>query len=281
MHIDEIRSSPASRRLFLKRMSAAGMGVAAATLLAGGFSSHNFAMAESANAAATTPPSPTVPDVMAAFPGIPGKSTVEIVLNFALTLEILEADLYRQALNIASGRPIQTPLDTSPDKYKRDVKSGYGFNFAQGNAGFLYLAQFAFVEAAHRDFLIAGITAAGGTPTKPNPGGYKFPHVPSAGIAYIVGEILPLEETGVRAYLGALPYLGDQLAYAQVAGGIYSTEARHSAAIQYLFGNGAGPRPMPHGAGDMKVVPNYPSPNTFEYFLTPSQVLGAAIAYFA
>ena len=39
--------------------------------------------------------------------------------------------------------------------------------------GFVYLQQFAPVEAAHRDFLRSAIQAGGGTPIGPNPGGYK------------------------------------------------------------------------------------------------------------
>ncbi len=276
MHIDEIRSSPSSRRLFLKRMSAAGLGIAAAKIVSGNFKSASKAMGATPSIA---PSGPTLTQVQAAFPGIPGASSLEIVLNYALTLEFLEADLYRQALNIASRRPLDTPLDATVDSYKNGVKPGFGFDKTAGDVGFLYLAQFAFVEAAHRDFLIAAITAAGATPTKANPGGYHFIRAghPSPGISYILGEILPLEETGVRAYLGALPYLGDQLAYAQVAGGIYSTEARHSAALRYVFDTRIGPDPRP---GDMKVVTTYPSRNTFEYFLTPSQVLSAASVYF-
>ena len=43
------------------------------------------------------------------FPGVPGQNENLVVLNFALTLETLEADLYRQALNVAAGQPSPRP----------------------------------------------------------------------------------------------------------------------------------------------------------------------------
>lgn len=271
MHFDEIQFSPSTRRGFLKRMTAAGLGVAASSLLAGTLFTPSVANAE-------TPRDFTLDEVRTRFPGIPGNSKAEIVLNFALTLEILEADLYRQALNIASRRALSDPLEVDGSKYKLAVKSGRNLSDKETAVGFLYLVQFAYVEAAHRDFLIAAITASGGTPTTAAPNGYKFPKTPSPGISYILGDILGLEETGVRAYLGALPFLADQLGLAQVAGGIYSTEARHSAAVRYVLDKFPGPTPYP---GDQKVIATYPSKNTLEYFLEPATVLSAASVYFA
>jgi len=206
------------------------------------------------------------------FAGIPGDTINEQVLNFALTLEILESDLYRQALNIASGLPVDNALNINPKVYQLKVGGG-GLNAASTQSGYLYLKQFAYVESAHREFLIAAITAAGFAPAQKNPGGYKFPTKPQTDMKSILTQILPLEETGVRAYLGALPYLTD-LGLAQVAGSIYSTEARHSAAVSISLGLHAGPTPEP---GDLTVVPNPVGTNTFEYYLQPRTVVAAAV----
>jgi hypothetical protein len=210
------------------------------------------------------------------FASIPGRNQNEKVLNFALTLEILEADLYRQALNVASGLALSTELNSNPSTYS--LKVGGGGLAQQSTAlGYLYLKEFAYVEAAHRDFLIAAIKEGGGTPTTPNPGGYQFPDAVQDNILSILANILPLEETGVRAYLGALPYLSDPT-LATTAATIFSTEARHSAIISYSLDIDPGPRKQ---EGDLSVSPAQPAENTFEYYLKPLTVLQIASQFFA
>ncbi len=261
-----LQEDAASRRMFLKRMTAAGLGAAAISL----FDGRLMPTADAGPIHAE----PT--DAAAQFKGIPGASIDVQVLNFALTLEILEADLYRQGLNVASGLAITTPLSSSPADYSLKVSDG-GLNSYSAQSLFFYLRSFAYVEAAHRDFLKAALQAAGATPVSPNPKGYKFPVPLAANINDIMSNILPLEETGVRAYLGALPYLQD-LNYATVAGTIYSTEARHSGYISEQLGHDPGPSKMP---GDLMVVPNPPSGNTFEYYLKPSTVVSRVKPFFA
>ena len=103
MNLKTILSSPVNRRAFLTRMTAAGLGVAAMQLLdgCGGGTSPLLG----------TPGTNELDPVN--FPGILGRTMDEVVLNYALTLEILEADLYRQALNLASGRALTAPLDAT------------------------------------------------------------------------------------------------------------------------------------------------------------------------
>ncbi|HEX8915143.1 MAG TPA: ferritin-like domain-containing protein [Humisphaera sp.] len=259
---------PTSRRELLR-----AAGLAGATALVAAWSGRAAFAADPAAAAAVAD-GPT--DGASQFASVPGRNINEKVLNFALTLEILEADLYRQAVNIAAGQPKDAPLSSNPGSYRRKASTG-GLSTKLADVGFLYLVQFAYIEAAHRDFLRNAIQSGGGTPVVRNPGGYKFPQAPQPTIKDLLTKILPLEETGVRAYLGALPYLTD-LGLATVAGGIFSTEARHSAAVATNLGLDAGPRQLP---GDQKVTPEYPSPNTFEYFLKPKTVLTAATAFFA
>ncbi len=287
---DQLLSNPLQRRAFLTRMSAAGLGLAAANLLAGCNGNDNNGGVPFPTATPGGTPSGTAtpggtPNPTPAgggldprnFPNIVGRNINEVVLNFALTLEILEADVYRQALNVASGLPIDAPLKSN-GSYQLRVPAG-ALNANSGQAaqdGFKFLLDFTFVEAAHRDFLRAALRSFGAPVQPPNPGGYRFPGGPGGDLKTILGKILPLEETGVRAYLGAAGFLTD-LGLLQTAATIFSTEARHSAVIEDLVGNDPGPIPMP---GDQKVTPNYPSPNTFEYFLEPRVVLQNASAYF-
>ncbi len=278
IEFEKIQRDPHSRREFLARMGAAGLGLAAVSMLqgcGGGSSSNNNT-------------------VTSTFPiAVPGNSGNVKVLNYALTLEILEADLYRQALNLATGRDLTAALESSASVYTMD--SGVGDLGAFNTAGFNYLRDFAFVEAAHRDFLTATISSLSDTPVARNPKGYAFVTTPAKTLSAILAAILPLEETGVRAYLGASPYFVDFASaqtktLIQAAVGIYSTEARHSAAIQYILGQKTGATNI----GPNGTEPGVPANNrlngltysdaglgdTFEYSSTPDQVIRAVNAFF-
>ncbi|HEX9998080.1 MAG TPA: ferritin-like domain-containing protein [Abditibacterium sp.] len=273
---EKIQRDPVSRRAFLQRMGAAGLGVAAVSLLNGcGGGSSGGSNNNGGN---------SISD--ATLRSLPGKNANVKVLNYALTLEILEADLYRQALNLATGRALTADLAASPSAYTLQVPSG---GVAAAPA-FAYLRDFAFVEAAHRDFIRTTILSLNDTPVERNPKGYKFGGPVAADLRSILLAILPLEETGVRAYLGAAPFFVNfetdlTKTLIQAAVGIYSTEARHSAAIQYILGRNIGPNGTEPGVPSnsrvsLSGVGTLPYSDkglgdTFEYFSTPTQVFNA------
>ncbi len=286
-----------SRRVFLARMTAAGLGTAAAALLAGcGGSSNNSGPTPGTTntTGLTSFADPTN------FPGIPGANENIVVLNFALTLELLEGDLYRQALNIAAGKPITTPLPAgNANAYTLAVSPGT-LTAAQAQAGFLYLQQFAYVEQAHGVFLQQFIPTLGGTPVPPNAKGYSAASaglVAGASLSTILSVILTVEETGVSAYLGAAPFLTNPT-LVEAASSIYSTESRHSAVINLTLGKITGNPPAtaapgPYNAtGGVQPIGNAKIPGTFlngstavypgtaEFALTPPQVLAAAKPFF-
>ncbi len=87
---------------------------------------------------------------------------------------------------------------------------------------------------------------------------------------------MPLEETGVRAYLGAAPFL-TTLSLVTTAASIYSTEARHSAAVAYVLGRDPGPIML---TGDQDVVSMPSADNVFEFYLAPATVITAVQAYY-
>jgi len=288
-----------SRRVFLARMTAAGLGTAAAALIAGcGGSSNN---------SGPTPGTGTNPLGNFAdqthFPNIPGQNENVVVLNFALTLETLEADLYRQALNVAAGQPIATALPAGNANAYTLVVSPGTLTAPQAQAGFLYLQQFAYVEAAHRDFLRAFIPTLGGTPVPANPNGYSAASaglVAGANLSTILAVILTAEETGVSAYLGAAGFLTSP-ALVEAASSIYSTESRHSAVINLTLGKitgtppataAPGPYNFTGGAQPLSGV-KIPSgstgflngstavyPGTAEFALSPKQILNAIRPFF-
>lgn len=283
--LDELRRNPVSRRAFFTRMTAAGLGIAAASLLAstniacGGSDDDN----DDLNAGLFNP---TV------FPGVLGRSANEVVLNYALTLEILEADLYRQALNAASGRSLDAPLDAAPTgsstgSYTLSVGNG-GLAGGAANAGFLYLVQYAYVEAAHRDFLRTALNSFGAPVTTPNSRGYQLPAGAGNDLRTILQAIYAVEETGVRAYLGAAPFMTfvtpQDKSLVTTAVAIHSTEARHSGAIAYVLGLNPGPvYSIPGVVTGRRVTDRAAAPNsgtgisedTFQYYSDPAAVLAA------
>jgi rubrerythrin len=123
------------------------------------------------------------------------------ILNFALTLEYLEADFYTQASKLGLR-----------GEYKALAKD-FGAN-----------------EQAHVDALIATIEKLGGKPVKSPQFAYGMKSQQD-----FEKLAVTLEDTGVSAYNGAAPMIesGEVLA---AAGGIVQVEARHAAALRFLGG---------------------------------------------
>jgi hypothetical protein len=129
------------------------------------------------------------------------------ILNFALTLEYLEADFY----NV---------------KGKQVGLSG------QAKA---YAKQFGAEEAEHVTALSAAIKQLGGKPVKKPT--FVFPVTNESSFLALASV---LENTGVGAYNGAGPSLQSKQVLAS-AGSIVQIEARHAAAIDLLLGKSPTP----------------------------------------
>lgn len=133
------------------------------------------------------------------------------VLNYALTLEHLEAAFYRDGL-AAIGE---------------DGIAGLGFQ----PGVFAWLSEIGAHEAAHVTALTDVITQLGGTPVQEAT--YDFGYTDAASFLQVAQA---LEDTGVSAYNGAAPYLmeSDELLTAALT--IHGVEARHAAYIAILNG---------------------------------------------
>ncbi|HEV2974811.1 MAG TPA: ferritin-like domain-containing protein [Solirubrobacteraceae bacterium] len=129
------------------------------------------------------------------------------ILNFALTLEFLEADFY-------------------------NVK---GKQVGLGGEAKAYAREFGAEEAAHVSALSAAVKKLGGTPVKKPT--FVFPGSSEASFLALASV---LENTGVGAYNGAAPSLKSKEVLA-AAGSIVQTEARHAAAIDLLIGKSPTP----------------------------------------
>src|ERR1700760_4789844 len=129
------------------------------------------------------------------------------ILNFALTLEYLEADFYN-----VKGKA----LSLSGDARK-------------------YAREFGAEEAAHVTALSAAIKQLGGKPVaKPS---FVFPATSEKSFLTLASV---LENTGVGAYNGAALSLQSKQVLAS-AGSIVQIEARHAAAIDLLIGKSPTP----------------------------------------
>ena len=131
------------------------------------------------------------------------------ILNFALTLEYLEAEFYRQALDLE--------LSAEVGALARTLGAH---------------------EAAHVSALTESIEALGGAPAEEPR--FSFPIKDEASFLELA---LTLEETGVSAYNGAGPLIVSPEVLA-AAGGIVQIEARHAADIRRALGEPQAPEPF-------------------------------------
>lgn len=145
------------------------------------------------------------PAVRRAFAQSGGMTDVDI-LNYALTLEFLEADFYRV------GRKLSLSGDTAK------VAKRFGDE-----------------ESAHVDALEKTIRDLGGKPVASPK--FDFPMKNERTFMALANT---LEDTGVSAYNGAAPMIESKEVLA-AAGSIVQVEARHAAAIRLMRGRQPAP----------------------------------------
>ncbi|BGP13400.1 hypothetical protein JCM10213_008559 [Rhodosporidiobolus nylandii] len=132
------------------------------------------------------------------------------VLNFALTLEHLEAKFYADAISRFNASAFESA--GFPGVY--DVVKQVGAD-----------------EAAHVDFLTSALSAAGATPVQAC--NYTFPGAEDVKGFLALSQVI--EGVGVSAYLGAAGSINNT-DYLTAAASVLTVEARHAAAIQFIHG---------------------------------------------
>ncbi|MEO5741655.1 MAG: ferritin-like domain-containing protein, partial [Vicinamibacterales bacterium] len=173
------------------------------------------------------------------------------VLNFALTLEYLEASFYVAALGGAG----TTGVPGSPGAFSEGQITGSkvfaGLGGRIRSTGYDYLTDIRDHEVTHVDTLVGALgTAAVPACT------FDFSSALGSVEAFVAtGQVL--ENTGVKAYDGAIRYV-DTGDYLQAAAQIATVEARHAAYLNLL-----------------NRTP--PIPDAFDTGLLPSQIVTAVL----
>ena len=150
------------------------------------------------------------------------------VLNYALSLEALETDLYVQAL--------QRLTTGGTNSLGRNIA---GLGQPDSSPAVDYLRRFGQVEVAHRNFLDGALGASSILAPGNALNGAKFDfgldntdQYPT--VASVVELVRVAEATGVQAYTGAVPFF-QTATYLQTAAAIEGTEARHTAVITAIL----------------------------------------------
>ncbi|MEA2353828.1 MAG: hypothetical protein QOG41_209 [Thermoleophilaceae bacterium] len=191
--VRELAGDDASRKRFLKMVGTGGAGAFALFLAACG--SSNDKSSTSSGTPATT----------ASSGGSPSQDLK--IVNYALTLEYLEADFYAKVA--ASGLFKGAQLDT--------------------------IKQFGDQESQHVDALTATVKKLGGKPApKPKT---KFPLDDAMSVLKLAATV---ENLGASAYLGQAGNIQNKEVLA-AALSIHTVEARHASALNTLLGKGVTP----------------------------------------
>ena len=172
------------------------------------------------------------------------------ILNYALTLEYLEATFYTQALGGAG----TTGVPSSRGHFSRGAITGAkqfkGFGGRIRSNAYDLLTDIRDHEVTHVEFLVGALGSAAVSPCT-----FKFSGALGS-VGSFLGTAQVLENTGVMAYDGAIRYVdaGDNL---QAGAEIATVEARHAAYLNMINGDS-------------------PFPTAFDQGKPPSEIFAAA-----
>ncbi len=189
------------------------------------------------------------------FAQIPGTGDAK-VLNYALALEALESEAYAQA---------NQRLTTGGNNNSLGLQIN-GLGLATSEPDVRYVQLFGRVEVEHRNFLDTALGSASILRSALSGAKFDF-NINALSRQQVLDLLYTLEQTGVGAYLGAIPFFATNT-YLQQAGGIQATEARHTAVIAAIYNKLFGV--------SKQVAPPYNQNNGIDALVAPDTVLAAA-----
>jgi hypothetical protein len=200
--VEDLVRDDVGRKKFLKAVGSAGAASFGAFVLAACGSSSSTTSSKTSSKTTAGPPASTTP-AAASVPASFGAGDVGI-LNYALTLEYLEAEFYAK------------------------VRAAGLFKGAVGSL----VAEFGQQESEHVAAIHQTVIKLGGTPA-PKPTG-KFPITNAAAVAKLAYTV---ENLGASAYLGQAAHISSPAVLA-AALAIHTVEARHAATLATLVPGG-------------------------------------------
>jgi rubrerythrin len=204
--VEELAQDPSSRKRFLKAVGGTGAAAARGVLIAACGGDDEEESGSGSGSSSTTSETKTT-ETEASSGGGDMAGDIDI-LNYALTLEYLEAQFYADV--IASG--------VITDKTIGAVAQKFGES-----------------EQEHVDAIIATVEKLGGKPSKkPNA---SFQSVIDGGPKMILETAATVENLGAAAYLNEAGSIKNKEVLA-AALAIHSVEARHAAALNAVVGRG-------------------------------------------
>ena len=201
--LDELKRDDLSRKRFLRGLGSAGAVGAFGVLLAA--CGDDEEETSTSGSGSDTSSSSSSESTSTSSSG--SKGDIDIV-NYALTLEYIEADFYQQVIDSGLVK----------DKKLVELAKSIGQN-----------------ENEHVDALAATVKKLGGKPAaKPTT---KFEPVLEKGLKEVLNTAATVENLGAAAYLGQAGAIKDKEILA-AALAIHTVEARHAAALNSLVGRG-------------------------------------------
>lgn len=191
-----------------------------------------------------------------AWAGDPGDNVSDVdVLNYALTLEYLEAEFYTQALGGAGTAGVPASSARFSRGAVNSAKQLKGFGGRIQKSAYANLVAIRNHEIQHVQFLRAGLGSAAVGPAT-----FNFSSALKTVGSFLATARL-LENTGVMAYDGAIRYI-DKGDYLQAGATIATVEARHASYLNLLNGG-------------------IPFPDAFDMPKKPSEIFAAAKGFIA